>query len=120
MRRSRVPVAEKRATEARTKYNSSLPKTTSMYPKVTKKNFSVSMVNTRSTTENRAKEGTEGERVEPTIEIDLETPDQSVDEVGKKMTESTPMPNAEEPNPKPMEFSPIDNVEDTQATRQKR
>ena len=28
-------------------------------------------------------------------------------------TESTPMPNAEEPNPKPMEFSPIDNVEDT-------
>ena len=84
-----------------------------MGPKVTKKNFSVSMVNTRSTTENRAKEGTEGERVEPTIEIELETPDQSVDEVGKKTTESTPMPNAEEPNPKPMEFSPIDNVEDT-------
>ena len=106
MRRSRVPVAEKRSTEARTKYNSSLRKTTSMGPKVTKKNFSVSMVNTRSTTENRAKEGTEGERVEP-------TPDQSVDEVGKKTTESTPMPNAEEPNPKPMEFSPIDNVEDT-------
>ena len=113
MRRSRVPVAEKRSTEARTKYNSSLRKTTSMGPKVTKKNFSVSMVNTRSTTENRAKEGTEGERLEPTIEIDLETPDQSVDEVGKKTTESTPMPNAEEPNPKPMEFSPIDNVEDT-------
>ena len=113
MRRSRVPVAEKRSTEARTKYNSSLHKTTSMGPKVTKKNFSVSMVNTRSTTENKAKEGTEGERVEPTIKIDLETSDQSVDEVGKKTTESTPMPNAEEPNPKPMEFSPIDNVEDT-------
>ena len=113
MRRSRVPVAEKRSTEARTKYISSLRKTTSMGPKVTKKNFSVSMVNTRSTTENRAKESTEGERVEPTIEIDLETPDQSVDEVGKKTTESTPMPNAEEPNPMPMEFSPIDNVEDT-------
>ena len=116
MRRSRVPVAEKRSTEAKTKYNSSLRKTTSMGPKVTKKNFSVSMVSTRSTTENRSKEGTEGERVEPTIEIDLETPDQSVDEVGKKTTESTPMPNAEEPNPKPIdnvEFSPIDNVEDT-------
>ena len=113
MRRSRVPVAEKRSTEAKTKYNSSLRKTTSMGPKVTKKNFSVSMVSTRSTTENRAKEGTEGERVEPTIEIELETPDQSVDEVGKKTTESTPMPNAEEPNPKPIEFSPIDNVEDT-------
>ena len=36
-----------------------------------------------------------------------------MDEVGKKTTESTPMPNAEEPNPKPMEFPPIDNVEDT-------
>ena len=83
-----------------------------MGPKVTKKNFSVSMVNTRSTTENRAKEGEEEKQAEPTIEIELKTPDQSVDEVGKKTTESTPMPNAEEPNPKPMEFSPIDNVED--------
>ena len=110
MRRSRVPVAEKRPTEA--KYNSSLRKTTSMGPKITKKNFSVNMVSTRSTAENRAKEGTEGERVEPTIEIDLETPDQSVDETRKIATESTPMPNAEEPNSKPIEFSPIDNVED--------
>ena len=114
MTRSRVPVAEKRSTEAKTKYNSSLRKTTSTGPKVTKKSFSVSMVSTRSTTENRAKEGTEGERVEPTIEIDLKTPDQSVDETGKTATESTPMPNAEEPYPKPIEFSPIDNVEDTE------
>ena len=106
-------MAEKRSTEAKTKYNSSLRKTTSMGPKITKKNFSVSMVNTRSNTENRAKEGTEGKQAEPAIEIELETPDQSVDEVGKKTTESTPMPNAEEPNPKSMEFSPIDNVEDT-------
>ena len=112
MRRSRVPVAEKRSTEAKTKYNSSLRKTTSMGPKITMKSFSVNMVSTRSTTENRAKEGTEGERVEPTIEIDLETPDQSVDETRKMATESSPMPNAEEPNPKPIEFSPIDNVED--------
>ena len=97
MRRSRVPVAEKRPTEA--KYNSSLRKTISMGPKITKKNFSVNMVSTRSTAENRAKEGTEGERVEPTIEIDLETPDQSVDETGKMATESTPMPNAEELKP---------------------
>ena len=110
MRRSRVPLAEKRSTEA--KYNSSLRKTTSMGPKITKKSFSVNMVSTRSTAENRAKEGTEGERVEPTIEIDLETPDQSVDGTGKMATESTPMPNAEEPNPKPIEFSPIDSAED--------
>ena len=113
MRRSRVPVAEKRSTEAKTKSNSSLRKTTSMGPKITKKNFSVSMVNTRSNTENRAKEGTEGKQAEPAIEIELESPDQSVDEVGKKTTESTPMPNAEKPNPKSMEFSPIDNVENT-------
>ena len=106
-------MAEKRSTEAKTKYDSSLRKTTSMGPKITKKNFSVSMVNTRKNTENRAKEGTEGKQAKPTIEIELETPDQRVDEVGKKTTESTPMPNAEEPNPKPIEFSPIDNVEDT-------
>ena len=110
-------MAEKRSTEAKTKYNSSLCKMTSMGPNITKKNFSVSMVNTRSNIENRAKEGTEEKQAEPTIEIELETPDQSVDEVGKKTTESTPMPNVEEPNPKSMEFSPIDNVEDTTGNR---
>ena len=86
---------------------------TSMNPKITKKNFSDSMVSTRSNTENKTKDGAKEKQVEPAIEIDLETPDQSVDEVEKKTTESTPMPNAEEPNPKPMEFSPIDTVEDT-------
>ena len=106
-------MAEKRSTESKTKYNSSLRKTTSMGPKVTQKNFSDSMVKTRSNTENKTKEGTEGKQAEPAIEIDLETPDQSVDEVRKKTTESAPMPNAEEPNPKSMEFSPIDTVEDT-------
>ena len=53
------------------------------------------------------------EKTEPAIEIDLETPNQSVDEVEKKTTESTPLPNAEEQNQKSMEFSPIDTVEDT-------
>ena len=113
MKRSRVPVAEKRSTESKTRYNSSLRKTASIGPKVTRKNFSVSMVNTRSNTENKTKEGMEGKQAEPAIEIELETLDQSVDEVEKKTTESTPMPNAEEPNPKSMEFSQIDNVEDT-------
>ena len=113
MRRSRVPAAEKRATESKTKYNSSLRKMTSVGPRRTKKNFSVSMVNTRSNTESKTKEGAEGKHAEPTNEIDLETPDQSVDEVEKKTTESTPMPNAEEPSQNSMEFSPIDTVEDT-------
>ena len=106
-------MAEKRSTELKTKYNSSLRKTASIGPKLTRKNFPVSMVNTRSNTENKTKEGMKGKQVEPAIEIDVETPDQSVDEVEKKTTESTPMPNAEEPNPKSMEFSPIDTVKDT-------
>ena len=74
-------MAEKRSTESKTKYNSSLRKTASIGPKVTRKNFSVSMVNTRSNTENKTKVGMEGKQAEPAIEIDLETPDQSVDEV---------------------------------------
>ena len=82
-------------------------------PRVTKKTFSVSMVNTRSNREEKTKDGAEGKHTEPAIEIDLETPYQSVDEVEKKTTESTPMPNAEKQNPKSMEFSPIDTVEDT-------
>ncbi|XP_063712332.1 uncharacterized protein LOC134840451 [Symsagittifera roscoffensis] len=68
---------------------------------------------TWSTRENKTKEGAEGKQAEPANEIDLETPDQSVDEVKKKTTESTPMPNTEEPNQKSTEFSPIDTVEDT-------
>ena len=106
-------MAEKRSTESKTKYNSSLRRMTSVGPRVTKKNFSVSMVKTRSSREDKTKGGAEGKQAEPAIDIYLETPDQSVEEVGKKTTESTPMPNAEEPNPKSMEFSPIDTVEDT-------
>ena len=102
-------MAEKRSTESKTKYNSSLRRMTSVGPRVTKKNISISMVNTRSSREDKTK----GKQAEPAIEIDLETPDQSVEEVEKKTTESTPMPNAEEPNPKSMEFSPIDTVENT-------
>ena len=71
------------------------------------------MVNTRSAKENKTKVSAEEGQTEPAIEIDLETPDQSVDEVEKKTTESTPMPNAEEQKQKTMEFSPIDTVEDT-------
>ena len=110
MRRSRVPIAEKRATESKTKHNSSQRKMTTVGTRITRKNFSVSMVNTRSSKENKTKKGAEWKQTEPAIEIDLETPDQSVDEVEKK---TTPMPNAEEQNQKSMEFSPIDTVEDT-------
>ena len=106
-------MVEKRSSGSNTKYNSSLRGTTSMGPRKTKDNFSVSMVSTRSSTENKTREGAKDKQVEPTIEIDLETPDQSVDEADKKTTESTPMPHMEDQNPKTVEFSPIDALEDT-------
>ena len=71
MRRSRVPKAEKRATESKTKHNSSQQKMTMVGSKITRKNASVSMVNTKSSKENKTKEGAEGKQTEPAIEIDL-------------------------------------------------
>ena len=113
MRRSRVPIANKRVLESKKNHNSPQRKATLSDPKVMRKNVSVSMVNTRSAKENKRKEGAvEGQTV-PAIEIDLETSDQSVDEVERKITESTPMSNAEEQEKKTIEFSAIDTVEDT-------
>ena len=113
MRRSRVPIAERRVIESKTNHNSLQRKVTPFDPRITRKNFSVSMVNTRFAKENKTKVSTEEGRTEPAIEVGLETPDQSNDEVEKKTTESTPMPNAEEQKQKTMEFSSIDTVEDT-------
>ena len=113
MRRSRVPIGERRVIESKTNHNSSQREVTPLDPRITRKNFSVSMVNTRSAKENKTKVSAEEGQTEPAIEIGLETPDQSVDEVEKKTTESTPMPTAEEQKQKTMEFSPIDTVEDT-------
>ena len=78
-----------------------------------KKNFSVNIVNTRSAKEHKTKESAVERQTGPTIEIDIETPDQSVDEVQRKTTESTTMPKVEEQEKKTIEFSPIDTVEDT-------
>ena len=94
MRRSRVPIAEKRVIESKTNHNSSQRKATPLDQRITGKNFSVSMVNTKSAKENKTKVSAVEGRTELVIETDLETPDQSVDEVEKKTTESTPMPNA--------------------------
>ena len=71
------------------------------------------MFDTRSSKANKTKDGAKEKQTEPATEIDLETPDQSVEEVEKKTTESTPMPNAEEQNQKSMEFSPMDTFGDT-------
>ena len=113
MRRSRVPIAERRVLYSKTNHNSSQQKAMSSVQKVMRKNFSVSIVNTRSAKENKTKVSAEEGRTVPATEIDLETPDQSVHEVERKSTESTPMPNEEEQEKKTMEFSPIDIVDDT-------
>ena len=113
MRQSRVPIADRRVLESRKNHNSSQRKATLSDPKVMRKNFSVSMVNTRSAKENNTKESAVERQTVPAIEIDLETPDQSVDEMERKTTESTPMPNAEEQENKTIGFSPIDSVDDT-------
>ena len=78
-----------------------------------KKNILVNMVNTRSVKEHKAKEKAVEEPTVPARETDLETPDQSIDWVGRKTTESAPMPNAEEQKKKTIDLSPIDNVEET-------
>ena len=76
-----------------------------------RKNYSVNMVNTRGVKEHKIKEKAMEEPSVPAREIDLETPDQSVDGVERKTTESTPIRIAEEQEKKTMEFSPIDIVD---------
>ena len=71
------------------------------------------MVNTRSIKEHKAKEKAVEEPTVPARETDLETPDQSIDGVERKTTESTPMLKAEEQEKKTKEFSPIGNVDET-------
>ena len=113
MRRSRVPIAERRVLESKTNHNSSQRKAMPSVQKVMRKNFSVSMVKTRSAKENKTKVSAEDGPTVPATEIDPETPDQSVHEVERETTESTPMPKVEEQEKKTMEFSPIDIVGDT-------
>ena len=108
-----VPIAEKKVLESKTNHKSSQRKAMPSDQKVMRRNFSVSMVNTRSAKESKTKVSAMEGKTVPTTEIDLWTPDQSVDEVDRNITESTPMPNAEEQEKKTIEFSPIDIVDDT-------
>ena len=112
MRQSRVPIADRRVLESRKNHNSSQRKAKLSDPRVMRKNFSVSMINTRSPKENNRKESAVERQTVSAIEIDLETPDPSVDEVERKATETTPMPNTEEQEKKTIEFSPTDIVDD--------
>ena len=55
MKRSRIPIAEKRVPEQRQNQNSSRRKATLSNPKVMRKNISVNMVITRSKKEHKTK-----------------------------------------------------------------
>ena len=67
------------------------------------------MVNTRSNKEQTTKEKLTRQNSAPITEVHLERPEQSIDEVGRKTTESTSMPNAEVQGTKTIELSPISN-----------
>ena len=64
--------------------------------RVMRENISFNMVNTRSTKEQKAKEKLPEEPDVPVKEIDLESPDRSINGAERKTTESTPMSNVEE------------------------
>ena len=96
MKRNRVPITEKRVPGLKQNQTSSQRKATLSNPKVMRKNISVNMVNTRSVNEHKNKEKAMEEATVPAREVDLETPDQSNDEVERKTPESTPLPKAEE------------------------
>ena len=78
-------------------------------PRIMRINNSVNMVNTRSNKEQTTKEKLTRQNSAPITEVHLETPEQSIDEVGRKTTESTLMPNAEVQGTKTNELSPISN-----------
>ena len=52
----------------------------------------------------------------PVKETDLETTDQSIEGIGRRETESTPMPNTEEQEKNTIEFSPIGNGDEATYT----
>ena len=84
-------------------------KQTPTYPRVTRKNISVNMVNTRSNKGQKTEEKLREEPIVPVMETELETPDQSIHGAERKMTEWTPMPNAEEQGTKTIDLSPAGN-----------
>ena len=74
------------------------------------------MVSTRSNMEQKAKEKTMEEQSIPAKETELETPDQSIDGMERRETESTPMLNSEKQEKNIIEISPIGNDDETTNT----
>ena len=95
MKRNRVyknyeAETEKRVSGLKQNQTSSQKKATLSNPKVLRMNISVNLVNTRSVKEQKTKEKAMEEQTVPARDIDLETPDQSIDGAERKTTESTP------------------------------
>ena len=112
MKKTKVSLMEKKRIGLQQNQSSTQRKLTSTNPRVTRKNISMNMVNTRSNNEPKTKKKLEEEPNVLVKEIGLETPDQSIDKAGQKKPESTPMQNVEEQGTKTIEFSPIGNVEE--------
>ena len=116
MKKTRVSLTERKGTGLKQSQISMQKKPTPKTPGVMIKSISVNMVSTRSTMEQKAKEKTLEEQSIPAKETDLETPDQSIDGIERKTTESTPMPNTVEQEKNTTEFSTIGNQEEATNT----
>ena len=77
-------------------------------PRTIKRKVSVNKVNTRNNKEQTTEEKLT-KKSAPITEVDLETPEQSTDEVERKTTDSIPVPKVEEQQTKTIEFSSLDN-----------
>ena len=119
MKRNRVSITERRGTGLKQNQTSSQLRLTPSIPKEMRKNISVNMVKTRSIKEHQDKEKATEEQTLPAREIDLETPNQSIDGLERKTTESTPMSNAEKQENKTIEFSPLDKADETTSNKPK-
>ena len=116
MEKTRVSLTERKGTRHKQSHTSRQKKPTPTNPRIMRKNISVNMVSTRSVKEQKAKKKTLEEQSVPAKETDLETPDQSINGIERKTTESTPMPNTEEQEKNTIEFSQIDNQEEATNT----
>ena len=109
MKRNRVSKTERKGTALKQNQSSTHKKSTPINPRIMRTNNSVNRVSTRSNKEHKAKEKTMEEQSIPAKEADLETPNQSIDGVERRTTESTPMPNTEKQGENTKKFSPIGN-----------
>ena len=93
MKKTRVSLTERKGTGLKPSHASMQRKPTPTNPRIRRKNISVNMVGTKSNKEQKAKEKMLKEQSVPEKETNLETPDQSIDEIERKTTESTGRPN---------------------------